>query len=132
MDNFTDRSWNNYSQLACSELSCGHLNSSDLDLFVVVHLPLLLSQGTTTSIFFYGHGTRVKCSNTLICFRWSIISSGPINQIVNLGHEILKLSALLMEVFPTFCPQEYSDMIAERRKKVTSGQEDTYGMKTRL
>lgn len=52
VDYFTDRSWDNHGQLAYSELSRRHLNRSDLDLFVVVHLPLLLSKG----IFGYDRG----------------------------------------------------------------------------
>ncbi|KAG6418736.1 hypothetical protein SASPL_120940 [Salvia splendens] len=51
MDNSADRNWNSYSQLANFELDRGYFNRSNPDLFVVVHISLLLSKG----IFGYDH-----------------------------------------------------------------------------
>ncbi|PIN14568.1 hypothetical protein CDL12_12802 [Handroanthus impetiginosus] len=60
----------------------------------------------------------------IITGSWLILNSVIVTSIV------ATLICLWWYIFLYTYPKAYSDMIAERRKKVTSGLEDTYGMKT--
>ncbi|KAL8522982.1 hypothetical protein ACS0TY_013080 [Phlomoides rotata] len=59
----------------------------------------------------------------IITASWLILNSVVVTSIV------ATLIFLWWYIFLYSYPKLYSDMIAERRKKVTTGQEDTYGMK---
>ncbi|KAK6135037.1 hypothetical protein DH2020_031215 [Rehmannia glutinosa] len=60
----------------------------------------------------------------IITGSWLILNSIVVTSIVT------TLICLWWYIFLYSYPKAYSDMIAERRKKVTSGLEDTYGMET--
>ncbi|KAI3460895.1 hypothetical protein Pfo_017558 [Paulownia fortunei] len=61
----------------------------------------------------------------IITCSWLILNSIVVTSIA------AALIGLWWYIFLYSYPKAYSDMIAERRKKVTSGLEDTYGKKTR-
>ncbi|KAL0391000.1 UNVERIFIED_CONTAM: hypothetical protein Scaly_0457100 [Sesamum calycinum] len=60
----------------------------------------------------------------IITGSWLVWDSVPVTSAVT------SVISLWWLYFLYYYPKAYSDMIAERRKKVTSGVEDTYGMKT--
>ncbi|XP_047940153.1 uncharacterized protein LOC125187577 [Salvia hispanica] len=60
----------------------------------------------------------------IITASWLILNSVVVTSIA------ATLICLWWYIFLYSYPKAYSDMITERRNKVTSGQEDTYGMKT--
>ncbi|RVX20713.1 hypothetical protein CK203_002622 [Vitis vinifera] len=78
-----------------------------------------------------------RCQSTFLCQPWTIMLTGVsaiacswlILHSAVITSLVLSVISLWWYIFLYSYPKAYSDMIAERRKKVTSGVEDTFGLK---